>query len=303
VWKLQYTTVLARFTSLVPTVGNRPYATTYGAMHRLALRMGSRAELAVYEAIVFAEDTLGTGKAQRRRGFDPAYLNPLVLYRSVEQDRNSPDNALLGASASWVVVPGLQLYGEALLDELTVSEIGEQSWVNKWGFLGGVRLAPTAVPGLLVQVEASRLRPYLYSHLNERTSVVHYGDGLGHPAGPNAVDLLLHVDWRLSPRLHAAFDVAHTRRGRNRDSLNYGSDPRVSYTSRVADKPVPILQGVRQTTILAEGHVSYGLLPSLVLEAGLRGQRIRDAVTGQDTYLAPTLGLRWGVPFRGTRYD
>ncbi len=100
VWRLQYTSVFARLTSLVATPSNRPYETSYAALHRLALRIGDRAEVAAYEAIFMSEDTLGTGFANRRRGFDPAYLNPVVVYRSVEQDRNSPDNALIGASAS-----------------------------------------------------------------------------------------------------------------------------------------------------------------------------------------------------------
>lgn len=303
VWRLQYQTLFARFTSLANSTSQRPYETSYGALHRLALRLGSRGEVAVYEALVFSPDTLGTGAANRRRGFEPAYLNPVVLYRSVEQDRNSPDNALIGGSASWIVTPGMQVYGEALLDEFSAGLVGKKSWANKWGFLGGVRFAPAAVPGLLVQVEAARLRPYLYSHLNERTAVVHYGSGLGHPAGPNALDLLLHADWTVSPRLRVAFDLAHTRRGRNDGTLNYGSDPRVAYTSRVRDMPVPILQGVRQTAVLAEGHVDYGLLPGLVLEAALRGERVTDAQWSTNTYLAPMLGLRWGVPFRSLRYD
>ncbi len=198
---------------------------------------------------------------------------------------------------------GVQLYGEGLLDEFSAGLVGKKSWANKWGFLGGIRLAPRAVPGLLVQAEAARLRPYLYTHLNERTAVVHYGDGLGHPAGPNAIDLLLHVDWTVTPRLHLAGDLAHTRRGRNDGTLNYGSDPRANYTSRVRDMPVPLLQGVRQTTLLAEGHVDYRVLPGLVVEGALRGERVEDAQTGTDTYLAPTLGVRWGLPFRSARYD
>lgn len=303
VWRLQYTNVFARFTSLANSTSNRPYESSYGALHRLSVRLGSRVEVAAYEAVFMSPDTLGTGGARRRRGFDPAYLNPVVLYRSVEQDRNSPDNALIGASVSWIVVPGVQVYGEALLDEFSAALVGQQHWANKWGFLGGLRLAPAAIPGLLVQLEGARLRPYLYTHLNERTSVAHYGDVLGHPAGPNAIDLLLRADWTATPRLRLAFDLAHTRRGRNDGPLNYGGDPRVSYNSRVRDAPVPILQGIRQTSIMAEGHISYRLLPGLDVEAALRGERLVDEKTGTDTYLTPALGLRWGLPFRSLRYD
>ena len=302
VWRVEYVALYARFTSLGANAPNRPYETTRGAFHRLTVRLPGRVEVEAFEGIVFGDDTLGT----RRRGFDVAYLNPVIFLRSAEQDRGSPDNALVGAGASWVAVPGVQVYGQALADEFTASLVGKKSWANKWGLLAGIRVALGDVGplrGVLVQAEAARLRPYLYSHLNERTAFVHYGSGLGHPAGPNAEDFFVSVEARFSSQLSGRIEGARTRRGRNAPNQNFGSDPRLSYNSRVSDTGIAQGQGVRQTLFLLEAHADYRLLPGLALEAAVRAMRLDDAETGPDRYVAPSLGLRWGLPFRSARYD
>ena len=74
----------------------------YAALHRLVIQLPKRVELAFTESVIFATDSLGA-----RKSFDIAYLNPIVFLRAVEADRGSPDNVLLGASASWVASAGL----------------------------------------------------------------------------------------------------------------------------------------------------------------------------------------------------
>ncbi len=303
VWRLQYTNLFTRFTDQTPrSVSPEILPRKYGAFHRLALQLPGRVELELFETVLFASpDSLGV-----RDGFEWSYLNPIIFYRAVESDLVdpdlNPDNVLLGGGISWIAYPGLRLRTQLLLDELTVSQIGKGWWGNKWGWLLGFDLADFPVPNLLLQVEYARLRPYLYGHRAAFTSYTHYNDLLGHPAGPNSEDAALFLAYQPTLRWRAALTLARTRRGRDTEDAYYGADPLRSYTERVADTDVRLLQGIRQTYLLAEARAGYEFLPDVYLELALRAESVDDAETGTDRYVAPFVMLRWGLPFQSVRY-
>ncbi|MEO0559251.1 MAG: hypothetical protein AAF170_13825 [Bacteroidota bacterium] len=277
----------------------------YLAMHRLAIDLGAGVEAEIFETIVFASDTSASGQ---RDGFELAYLNPFQFYRATERELGSPDNALLGVGLAWQALPGLRVYGQGILDELTVSRIRDNYWGNKWAFIAGAEISDPWIPGLGrirqldLQAEYARLRPYIYSHFTVESSFVHYGDGLGHPAGPNASDVSASLRYRPTAHTEAAVDLSYTVRGRNTDEINFGADPYRTYLDRNSDDDVPTLQGVRQREWLVEGRAGVRLLPDLTAGAALRFRSVDDAENGQVRYVAPVIYARWGLPFASDRY-
>ncbi len=307
-WRLHYTNQFAQFVAFRPD--NEPIDSIvprkYGVFHRLALDLPARVQLEIFESVIFATDTTGAG---RRSGFDLAYLNPIIFYRAVEHDLGSPDNALLGAGGSWVATPGVEVYGQFIIDELTVSEFTNDWWGNKWGYLLGLYLVDpgvgeTRLHNFDLRVEYARQRPFLYGHRTEATAYVHYGDYLGHPAGPNSSDLAVFANYRPWPRLLTALNLAFTKRGRDPEGEVFGADPTRSYIlrDRDRDRMTTTLQGVRQNIVLAEAHVGYELLPTLFVEGVLRAESVDDAERGLGRYVAPFASLRWGLPFQSVRY-
>jgi hypothetical protein len=305
-WRVQYTNVFASMTDLSPLRterGDGDLPNKFAALHRLEFTLPAGVRLGLFESVVYAPDE----DEQTRLDIEPAYFNPLIFYRAVERDLGSPDNVLLGADAAWTTpLEGLEVYGQFLLDEFVVDEIFTDSWRNKYGLLLGARLAglPTealALDDLSLAFEYARLRPYLYAHRDVSTSYTHYDDLFGHPAGPNAEDFALFARYRPADRFEAAFNVTYTRRGRGSDDLNVGADPLVSYDTRVSDD-APFLGGVRQHQWLVEARAGYEVLPDLFVEAALRFESLDDAERGLDRYVAPSLALRWGAPFRSVRY-
>ncbi len=309
-WRIHYTNLYARFSSLRPP-GDRFAASIlprkYGVFHRLALDLPGRVQLEVFESVMFTADTTG---ANRRTGFDFAYANPIIFYRAVEHDLGSPDNVFLGAGASWVVTPGVQVYAQGILDELRVEEFFNDWWGNRWGYQLGLFLVDPGIGerrlrDFDVRIEYARQRPFLYSHRSEATSYLHFNDLLGHPAGPNTSDLAISASYRPTPRLWTTLDLVFTQRGRSPDDgRNFGDDPAQSFEVRdfSLDDNTLTLQGVRQSIMLAEARVGFEVLPSLFVEAALRAESVDDAERGLDRYIAPFASLRWGVPFQSVRY-
>ena len=296
--RFRYASLFSRFVTPEGDRGNSIFPSKFSASHQLSIALPGRLDLELFETVVFADDTTDGN----RNGFELAYLNPLIFYRAVEADQSTRDNVMLGASLAWRPVGGVQTYGQLLLDELRFSEIGSDWWANKFGTVVGAHLVDVGLDGLDVRAEYAHLRPYLYSHRSESTAYVHYSDPLGHPAGANARDAALFVRYLPTPTIEAGLNLAWTQRGRNPEGVNIGADPRDSYETRESSRGVTFLQGVRQTQWLAEGRLSWELLPSLFAEGALVAQVTDDAEAGRRRALSTLFGLRWGVPFQSRRY-
>lgn len=274
----------------------------YGAFHRVAARLGRGVEVEAFEGVLF-----GDRDGDRRDGFELAYLLPFGLYRAVERDLGSPDNVLLGAGAAWRPVPGFRLYVQGLLDELTAARFFEDAWTNKWGYVAGLQVVDPRLPWLgtvrntEVQVEYSRIRPYVYAHRDTLTASVHYGDVFGHPAGPNASDLNVRLAHRPSAHTEVSADVSYTVRGRNTATGNFGADPYVPYVDRVPE-PNPTLQGIRQRLLLADVRAGVRLLPDVVAGAAVQVRTVDDAERGGSGFVTPQVFLRWSAPTPSIRY-
>lgn len=303
VWRLQYTNLFARYTdpervNTNDRGGNTAFPSRYGAHHQLALQLTDRLQIELFESIRFAPQT---DSLVNRSGFELGYLNPIIFYRAIERELGSPDNAMLGFGGSWIAVPGWQVYGQFLLDELRVSELGSGWWGNKWGWVLGTRVVGMGSDHLSVQAEVARLRPFLYAHFYTPNAYLHYDDTLGHPAGPNAFDAVISAEYRPPSRWEAGFTAALTQRGRNPDGENIGADPSLSTRTRSRNE-VDFLSGVRQTQVLVEAHVGVEVLPQLIAEAALRVTSVDDDVRGDTRVVQPYVTLRWGLPFSSARF-
>ena len=310
-------------------------ASKIASMHRLAARLPGGVEIGAYEAAVLAPTP-----EDQTLGLYFAYFNPIIFYRALDFEKGSPANALIGLDLAWTLPEswlgraGMTLYSDFVLDEFRASEFfaGDGWKDNKWGLVAGARVADL-VPGLLVEAEYARLRPYLYTSKLASRSLTHQTAPLGHPAGPNAQDVSLRLDYRPIERLTVGLAGAVTWRGRNvtqggalatltdigalpvegTDTTlagNYGADPFIGYDFRFpSEYGNTVGQGIGQTRTLVESRVGYEVLPGLSAELGLRLFDQEDEGTGDDERLGLTRGftdfffsLRWGLAPPSYRY-
>lgn len=283
----RYTALFSSLASFGPRTASGFLPKKYAASHALSVRLGDRTELSVFETIVFATDSLET-----RSRFDFAYANPIIFLRAAERDRGSPDNAMVGVAASYRPVDGLKVYGEFLLDEYVPDHRGKGWWANKWAWQLGAHAVDIGLPRTDLRIEFARMRPFLYSHGQAINSYTHFGDLLGHPAGPNSWNLLFEASWIASRRLTLTTLIDLTRQGVNTDE-NLGSDPNISYRSRAKDFGNDFLQGNLTKTSLISGMATFELLPDVFVDLSAAFISISPEDGPNEVYALPRFTLRW----------
>ncbi|MFH1681130.1 MAG: capsule assembly Wzi family protein, partial [Candidatus Eisenbacteria bacterium] len=150
--------------------------------HRLSLRLGSRARVALSETVVYG----GEG-----RGIDWGYANPLLSYYAVDWNEDRDDNVFWSVDAYARAHRWLDLFGELLVDDF---QYDRETEPNQIGFLLGVRV--TEIPrrdGIFLDAEYLRVNNWVYGHEKPWNRYTHGRALIGHPIGPDADRLLLRL--------------------------------------------------------------------------------------------------------------
>jgi len=236
IWKFHYQNIFAELAPIASAQnpGNFVLPKKYMANHYLSFRPNKKLEFGIFEAIVFS----------RENTFEFQYLNPVILYRTVEQFLDSPDNALIGLNGKWNVFNKYQLYGQVLLDEFKLSELtsGNNWWANKYGLQLGVKaINLLGVDHFDAQVEYNVVRPYTYAHRDALTdfpnqstaSYSHHNQPLAHSLGSNFKEFLVNLKYRPIKNLFINSRLIMTKYGQDPNSENYGNNILLVSGSRV----------------------------------------------------------------------
>ena len=229
----------------------------YLSGHRIEINITDRFSLGLHEAVVYG------GR------WDVAYLNPVMFYKGAEHANGDHDNSLMGMDMNLIMGRGMSIYGELLIDDITTTKLGTDWYGNKLAFQAGMY---TVDPPLLddgdIRIEYTRLNPWVYTHRYPIDSFTHYGDVLGHPAGPNSDVFLIALRKRFTRRLNAGVMVTHYRHGENTETRNVGGDPLDGF-SPGDSKSASFLAGDLATATALTASVSYEILWRLFLKASV----------------------------------
>ncbi|MEM8583730.1 MAG: capsule assembly Wzi family protein [Bacteroidota bacterium] len=297
VWKLHYQNIFAELTnspSATSTPGT-PLPKKYLAAHHLGLHIGKRLEVGIFESVIF----------NREEGFEWGYLNPLILYRTVEQSLGSPDNVLLGFDLSYTLPHGLLFYSQLVLDEFVFRELFIERrgwWANKFGYQLGLKwIDVLGVDQFDIGIEHNRVRPYTYTHRTALSNYTHFGMPLAHPLGANFKETILQASYWPVPRLSLNARLYIIDQGEGADDLVVGEDINIASDERGREFGNEIGQGIAYSNLLFTGEASYMLKHNLFVEATFLTRDKDSSLDDRDlatSYLY--LGLRWNV---GKRRD
>ena len=230
VWKFHYQNL---FLELSPIGANDFGNNTripkkYIAAHYFNYRITPKLSVGLFEATVF----------NRSQQFELQYLNPLILYRTVEGMVGSPDNVLVGFDARWNFLDRFQLYSQFLLDEFLFSAVVQPEekgwWGNKHSFQAGAKyINALGVDHLDLQVEYNMVRPYTYSHGDSLNAYTHYNQPLAHPLLSNFQEIVCIVRYQPMPRLNLTARYIHSNVGENTLTENWGANPLLGNGSQI----------------------------------------------------------------------
>ena len=266
VWKFHYQNL---FTELAPisstqSEGDKLLPKKYMVAHYLDFKPSSRISIGLYEAVVFS----------RNNQFEIQYINPVILYKTIEQFLDSPDNVLIGLNLSYVPVDGTKLYGQLMLDEFRSDQIfaGNGWWGNKIAYQLGVKHYDLFnIDRLDLQLEYNTARPYTYSHRvtdetgNVLTSYSHFNQALAHPLGANFNEIIFEIKYQPSSDVRLSTKILKSNYG---DSIteNIGFDFLLNNETRAENFGNFTGQGIPIEVTLLDLGISYELFPGYYAE-------------------------------------
>ncbi|WP_299098698.1 gliding motility protein RemB [uncultured Winogradskyella sp.] len=265
-WKIKYTSTWMWLKDVRPeVVVDKAFLTKYMANHYLSWNVNKRLNIGLFESVIW-EDSNG-------RGFDVNYLNPIIFFRAIEfQTGQGAGNAILGLSSKYKWNNKVNLYGQFILDEFSLSDVtgGNKSWKNKFGFqLGAKYYNAFKVDNLLLQAEYNQVRPYTYSHNTQTLNYAHFNQPMAHLWGANFREFVLIGRYNYK-RWFGDAKMIIGQRGldynTDEDSFSYGGDIYRNYNDRNADTGIIIGQGNKTNSFMAELQAGYVVNPTTNLK-------------------------------------
>lgn len=260
-WKIKYTNTWMWLRDVRDAViEDKAFLTKYMANHYLSWNVSKRLNIGLFESVMWT-DTNG-------RGFDVNYLNPIIFFRAVEFEAGQGSgNAIVGASAKYKWNNKINLYGQFILDEFSLSDVKAQnkSWKNKFGYqLGGKYYDAFDVDNLMLQLEYNQVRPYTYSHNTVVNNYGHSNQPMAHLWGSNFREFIIIGHYNYERWFADAKFIFGTRGfdfNDGTDNFSYGGDIYRNYNERPFDSGVKIGQGNTTKTFNAELQGGYVINP------------------------------------------
>lgn len=294
IWRFKYQTIFGELGAIstkdIP--GDELIPKKYFAAHHLSLNLFKNFQVGIFETVVY----------NREQMFELQYLNPVILYRTVEGIIGSPDNVLLGVNAKWNIKKQFSLYGQFLLDEFKFDELLVERngwWGNKFGIQAGVKWIDAAgIDNLDAQYEYNFVRPYTYAHRDSLASYSHNNQSLAHPLGANFSEHIFVLRYQPKAKLSLTAKAIRYKKGMDENGQNWGGDILLPYSTRVQNYENEVGQGAASTVFMGLFRASYQAKHNLYLDFTYtyrNEENISSTFSGTSNYVS--LGLRLNTGF------
>jgi len=292
IWKINYQNLFMELANADTRTGDRLVGKKYAAIHHLDMAVTKWLNIGLFEAVIFG----------RKDHFEFGYLNPVIFYRSAEQQNGSFDNSLAGLDFKANLAHHFQLYGQFMLDDLLVSEVKKNRgyWGNKWGIQVGAKYIDAfGIKNLDLQVEHNRVRPFTYSHDDSVANYTHYNQPLAHPLGANFQEGIFIARYQPLPKWMVQLKAIVYQQGRDSSAVSYGGNIflpdgppyRTEYTG------YNIGSGWKTDVSYVSFLLSYEFRQNLFIELSAVGRKeeTKTPPVISNTSTTVSLGIRWNM--------
>lgn len=295
IWRFNYQNLFMELHNADNRIGDKLIGKKYAAMHHLDINLTKWLNIGLFEGVIFG----------RQNRFDFGYLNPIIFYRSIEQQNGSFDNSVVGLDFKANLKKKIQVYGQLMLDEFNLTEVraGDGWWANKFGFQAGAKYIDAfGISNLDLQLEHNRVRPFTYSHNDSVANYTHYNQPLAHPLGANFSEIIGIARYQPAPRWLVQGKMIYYTQGRDSSAVSYGSN--IFYPNippfRVEDYGYSIGSGWKTNVFLASLLLSYEWKENLFVElyAQYRKLDAKTAPVVSSSSSVISFGFRWNLPRR-----
>jgi len=264
VWRFHYQNIFAELSAIGGRndIGDNLLPKKYFATHYLSYKFSNNFTVGLFESVIF----------NRQDHFEFQYLNPIILYRSVEQAIGSPDNAMLGMDFKWNFLKRFSLYGQIIIDEFLFRELVIDRngwWANKNGVQVGLKYIDVlGIDHLDAQFEFNTVRPYTYTHRDtlSTASYTHYNQPLAHPLGANFKEFIFKLRYQASKKLVIDTRFINMNYGTDTDAIFWGNNINRDYTQRFSDYGNKTGQGVGTNTQIFGLDLSYQVFHNMYID-------------------------------------
>ena len=263
VWKLHLQNIIAEMAvqGARDDKGDRVIPKKYVAAHYLSYRPTKNLSFGLYEAVVFT----------RNNNFELQYLNPVILYRTIEQLVGSPDNVLLGLDFKWNLFKRTQLYGQLFFDEFLFNELiidRNGWWANKYSIQGGIKYIDAfGVDHLDLQAEVNIVRPYTYTHRDSSAHYSNYNQPLAHPLGANFKEYVFRARYQPIDKLTFKGRFLYAQVGEDGFDTNVGADILLPNADPRKDNYGNFIgQGIAADIAILGLELQYELFHNMIIE-------------------------------------
>ena len=191
-------------------------------LHFLEFSLTENINIGVFESILWQSKSENID-----RGFEFAYMNPIIFYRPVEFSMgSSKGNALMGANFN-ITFGKTTLYGQTLLDDLNISRQKDRDdnyeegfFQNKYAYQLGFK---SSFKNFNTLIEYNQVQPYTYGHRTILQNYSHLNQSLAHPLGANFKEVVFMANygknkWKFTSKFTLAkvgLDSVNTHYGQN----------------------------------------------------------------------------------------
>lgn len=315
IWKFNYMNIFGVQTADVITSGNvlsgtrRQYPRKFMALHHLSYNITKNINIGLFEAVMLGDS------ASSRNPVDINYLNPIIFYRSLEQQDGSSGNAIVGADFRAIFLKHFSLYGQLVLDEFLIENIRTGGWwANKYATQIGLKyINAFGISNLDLQGEFNLVRPYTYAHDSNYTNFANYKQPLAHPLGANFKEFIGILRYQITPKISFKAKVMVAEQGLDTANFNFGSNvfkennSRIRFNNPATANPYDfghtIGQGELSITKFYQLYVTYQPYYNLFVDLNysLRDQSSEwENYTTENSFI--TASLRWNIPIRNQMF-
>jgi hypothetical protein len=292
IWKFNYQNLFMELQQTEPRGPDRLLRKKYAAFHHLDVNVTKKLNIGLFEGVMFG----------RTDHFEFSYLNPIIFYRSIEQQNGSYDNSVAGIDFKLNMLKQVQLYGQFLLDEFNLEQVknGNGWWANKWGLqLGAKYVNAFGIKNLDLQLEHNRVRPFTYSHGDSVANYTHYNQPLAHPLGANFSETIGILRYQPAPKWTLLAKAMYWKQGLDTGGRSFGSNIFLPNTipPRQGDYGYEIVSGIESTTTFLSLLLSYELKENLFIEGSVTNRKF-DVPSNTFPSTSTTIvafGIRWNM--------